>query len=133
MSPRSVSRPENPPPGGILRALPSRPPLHRPEPEPLWRTALGERLRRIRHERGERLADVAGRAGLSPQYLSEVERGVKDPSSEVVAALAGALGVSVVDLTAMTVIDLGHGRGLPGRTGQGSTGVATAGPVALAA
>lgn len=133
MSPRSVSRPQHPAPGGILRALPSRRPLHRPEPEPLWRTALGERLRRIRHERGERLADVAGRAGLARQYLSEVERGVRDPSSEVVAALAGALGVSVVDLTAMTVIDLGHARSVPASPTHRITGTALTGPVALAA
>ena len=32
------------------------------------------------------------RAGISPQYLSEVERGRKDPSSEVLAAISGALG-----------------------------------------
>jgi len=70
-----------------------------PEQEPLWREALGDQLRRLRHERGERLADTAGRAGVSPQYLSEVERGLKEPSSEMIAALGGALGVTLVDLT----------------------------------
>lgn len=94
---------------------------------------LGGRLRRLRQDRGDRLTDVAGRAGLSPQYLSEVERGVKDPSSEVVAALAGALEVSVVDLTAMTVIDLGRDRSVPAAPGRGVTGAHRAGPVALAA
>ncbi|MDX6359380.1 MAG: hypothetical protein QOH37_2434, partial [Nocardioidaceae bacterium] len=34
----------------------------------------------------------------SPQYLSEVERGLKDPSSELLAAMAGALGLSIADL-----------------------------------
>lgn len=63
-------------------------------------------MRELRLDRGDRLTDVADRAGLSPQYLSEVERGVKDPSSEVVAALAGALEIDVVDLTAMAVTDL---------------------------
>ena len=70
-----------------------------PDPEPLWREAVGSQLREERHERAERIADVALRAGVSPQYLSELERGRKDPSSEVLSAVAGALGLSVLDLT----------------------------------
>lgn len=66
--------------------------------EPLWRDALGECLRSLRHERGEKLADTASRAGISPQYLSEMERGVKDPSSEMIAAACGALDVTLTDL-----------------------------------
>lgn len=66
--------------------------------EPLWRDALGECLRHLRHERGEKLADTASRAGISPQYLSEMERGVKDPSSEMIAAVAGALDLTLADL-----------------------------------
>jgi transcriptional regulator with XRE-family HTH domain len=42
---------------------------------------------------------VAGEAGVSTQYLSEVERGRKEPSSEVLGAVAGALGLRLVDLT----------------------------------
>lgn len=64
----------------------------------LWREVAGEQIRQIRTNRAERLADVAERAGVSPQYLSEIERGVKDPSSEVLAAVAGALGTSVEGL-----------------------------------
>ncbi|MEU4539187.1 helix-turn-helix transcriptional regulator [Streptosporangium sp. NPDC023825] len=60
---------------------------------------LGERLRGLRHERGEKLSETARRAGVSPQYLSEMERGVKEPSSEMIAAVAGALDVTLVDLT----------------------------------
>ena len=74
--------------------------------EPLWRDALGGQLRRIRHGRGERLADTAERAGVSPQYLSEIERGLKEPSSEMIAAVAGALEVTLVDLTAAVVDEL---------------------------
>ncbi|MGB3761720.1 MAG: helix-turn-helix transcriptional regulator [Ornithinimicrobium sp.] len=70
-----------------------------PAPEPLWREAVGSQLREERRERDERIADVAERAGVSPQYLSEIERGRKDPSSEVLSAVAGALGLSVLDLT----------------------------------
>jgi transcriptional regulator with XRE-family HTH domain len=60
---------------------------------------LGEELRRLRHLRGETLGETAKNAGVSPQYLSEMERGVKDPSSEMIAAVAGALRVTLVDLT----------------------------------
>ncbi|WP_026928850.1 helix-turn-helix domain-containing protein [Glycomyces tenuis] len=66
--------------------------------EPLWRDALGHCLRDRRRERGEKLSDTASRAGISPQYLSEMERGVKDPSSEMIAAVAGALDLTLADL-----------------------------------
>ena len=68
--------------------------------EPLWREVLGEQLRALRHARGETLAETARHAGVSPQYLSEVERGRKEPSSEMIAALAGALGTTLGDLAA---------------------------------
>jgi transcriptional regulator with XRE-family HTH domain len=82
---------------GELRAF------KRPDVEPLWREAVGETLRRRRSDAGLRLADVAKRAGVSPQYLSEVERGCKDASSEVLAAVAGALDLTVLQLATMTV------------------------------
>jgi DNA-binding XRE family transcriptional regulator len=66
--------------------------------EPLWRESVGRQLREERSASGRRLVDVAGDAGVSPQYLSEVERGLKDPSSELLAAMAGALGLSIADL-----------------------------------
>jgi transcriptional regulator with XRE-family HTH domain len=68
------------------------------EVEPLWRESVGRQLREERTASGRRLVDVAGDAGVSPQYLSEVERGLKDPSSELLAAMAGALGLSIADL-----------------------------------
>ena len=74
--------------------------------EPLWREVLGSRLRSLRTDRDETLAQTAERAGISPQYLSEVERGRKEPSSEMIAALAGALGITVADLMAGTAEDL---------------------------
>lgn len=63
-----------------------------------WRRTIGALLRAAREERALRLVDVAARARLSPQYLSEVERGRKEPSSEVLAALTDALGLTLVDL-----------------------------------
>jgi DNA-binding XRE family transcriptional regulator len=99
---------------GDLVSIDRRPRVARPgddrpavgRPEPLWRAVLGARLRAERHERGLTLVDAADRAGISPQYLSEIERGRKDPSSEIVAAVAGALGSSVLELGALALEDL---------------------------
>jgi transcriptional regulator with XRE-family HTH domain len=74
--------------------------------EPLWRHMLGDRLRTLRHDRGETLGETAARAGVSPQYLSEMERGAKEPSSEMIAAVAGALGVTLLDLTVAVAEEL---------------------------
>ena len=52
------------------------------------------------------LADVAERSGVSLPYVSEVERGLKEPSSEVLGAVAGALGLRLVDLTARVTREL---------------------------
>ena len=68
------------------------------EPAPLWREVLGQRLRAAREEQGGRLVDIAVRAGISVQYLSEIERGRKEPSSEMIAAVTGALGIDLADL-----------------------------------
>ena len=83
-----------------LRRIPAQEAPRRPPPqEPLWREALGHRLRALRLDQRETLSETAGRAGISPQYLSEVERGRKEPSSEMIAALAGALGTTLTELT----------------------------------
>ena len=74
--------------------------------EPLLREVLGRRLRELRLARGERLVETAARAGISPQYLSEIERGLKEPSSEMVAAITGALRNTLVDLATAVVADL---------------------------
>jgi transcriptional regulator with XRE-family HTH domain len=67
---------------------------------------LGHRLRALRVDQRETLSETAGRAGISPQYLSEVERGRKEPSSEMIAALAGALGITLTELTEQLAGDL---------------------------
>ena len=48
--------------------------------KPLWRNVLGEVLRGERLEQERILTEVAATAGVSPQYLSEVERGRKEAS-----------------------------------------------------
>ena len=75
-----------------------RPSQPRADRVPLWREAVGREMRRERQDRRERISDIADRAGISPQYLSELERGRKDPSSEVMEAVAGALDLRTVDL-----------------------------------
>jgi transcriptional regulator with XRE-family HTH domain len=81
-------------------------PQRRPSAEPLWRHVLGKRLRTLRERQGRTLSDVAARAGISPQYLSEIERGRKEPSSEMIAAVAGALGTTLVDLSGQITDEL---------------------------
>jgi transcriptional regulator with XRE-family HTH domain len=81
-------------------------PIHGQPLEPLWRQVLGWKLRELRLARGRKLTEIAGRAGISPQYLSEIERGLKEPSSEMIAAIAGALGLTLLDLTGQLNDDL---------------------------
>jgi transcriptional regulator with XRE-family HTH domain len=85
--------------GELLSMRPPSEPTTPVTVEPLWRELTGDLLRERRHERGERLRETAGRAGISTQYLSEIERGRKDPSSEVLSAVAGALDLTLLDLT----------------------------------
>lgn len=57
------------------------------------RQLVGEVLRARRLAEGLTLRDVSAKARVSLGYISEVERGQKEPSSELLAALAGALDV----------------------------------------
>jgi transcriptional regulator with XRE-family HTH domain len=77
-----------------LRVVPALPPVK----EPLWRDVVGDVLRRERREQERTLKDVADTARISLPYLSEVERGRKEASSEVLAAAARALGLSLAEL-----------------------------------
>jgi len=74
--------------------------------EPLLRSLLGGVLRQARHDQKRTLADVAEQAGISVPYLSEIERGRKEPSSEMLAAVCGALDLDLLDLVSRTYIDL---------------------------
>lgn len=71
--------------------------------DPLWREVAGNVLREQRHRREQTLTEVAHRAGISVQYLSEVERGRKEPSSEILGAVSGALDLTLVDLTRLVL------------------------------
>ncbi|GIF05703.1 helix-turn-helix domain-containing protein [Actinoplanes siamensis] len=65
---------------------------------PLLRRVIGSVLRRVRQRQGRTLKEVAADAGVSLPYLSEVERGTKEASSEILAAICRALGLPMTDL-----------------------------------
>jgi hypothetical protein len=62
---------------------------------PKLRDVVGEVLREERHRQGRTLADVAEAAAVSLQYLSEVERGTKEVSSDLLDAVHTALGLDL--------------------------------------
>jgi hypothetical protein len=111
-------------PTGVLRT-------HRADARAAWRRAIGHVLRRRREQVELRLTDVARRAGVSPQYLSEVERGRKEASSEILAAVTAALGLTLLDLARGVAVELGAGRTVtlssaPSGSGAGGTALPSA-------
>ncbi|MEN9288230.1 MAG: hypothetical protein RLZ88_900 [Actinomycetota bacterium] len=59
----------------------------------LVRQEIGDVLRDFRQQKGRTLRQIASRASVALGYLSEVERGQKEASSEILASVADALGV----------------------------------------
>lgn len=85
----------------------------------LLRDALGKELRAARVMQSRTLRDVAREARVSLGYLSEVERGQKEASSELLAAICAALNIQLSALlndvtlqiaksekTALTVVNI---------------------------
>lgn len=68
--------------------------------DPLMRDLIGELLRRTRNDQGRTLREVAEDAQVSLPYLSEIERGRKEASSELLAAVYRSLGLSLTDVLA---------------------------------
>lgn len=66
----------------------------------VMREVIGEELRRRRQDQGRTLREVSGAAAVSLGYLSEVERGHKEASSELLAAICDALDISLSELLA---------------------------------
>jgi transcriptional regulator with XRE-family HTH domain len=64
----------------------------------LLRDVIGEEIRRSRIENEKTLRDVSSQACISLGYLSEVERGLKEPSSEILNAICGSLKISLSDI-----------------------------------
>ncbi|PLS27127.1 XRE family transcriptional regulator [Bifidobacterium parmae] len=65
------------------------------------REAIGRVLRDLRTRDHKTLREVSEKAGVSLGYLSEVERGQKEASSELLSSIAEALGVSTAQLLRM--------------------------------
>jgi transcriptional regulator with XRE-family HTH domain len=61
---------------------------------------VNERIRQLREERGLSLADLGRRAGLHRATILNIEAGRSRPVPQTIEALAGALNVSVEELTA---------------------------------
>ena len=72
----------------------------------LLRTQLGNTLRGHRLRQRRTLRDVSGAARVSLGYLSEVERGQKEASSELLASICDALDVELADLLAEVSLEL---------------------------
>ncbi|WP_030788543.1 helix-turn-helix domain-containing protein [Streptomyces sp. NRRL S-920] len=98
--------------------------------EPLWRDVVGDVLRQERLAQARTLKDVADAARISMPYLSELERGRKEASSEVLAAAAHALGLRLSDLLSLAQ---GQLAGLPRARPAGTALAAYQGEVRLAA
>lgn len=64
----------------------------------LLRQELGEVLREIRQGQGRTLRDVAASSSVSLGYLSELERGGKEASSELLASVCSGLGLTLSDV-----------------------------------
>jgi transcriptional regulator with XRE-family HTH domain len=60
--------------------------------------ALGERIRKIRKEKGITQEELAWRAELDFSYLNQIENGKANPSIEAIARIAKGLGVKAKDL-----------------------------------
>ncbi len=61
----------------------------------LVRQEIGDVLRDFRLQKGRTLRQVAGKASVALGYLSEVERGQKEASSEILASVADALDTPI--------------------------------------
>ena len=72
----------------------------------LLRTQLGNTLRGHRLRQRRTLRDVSGAARVSLGYLSEVERGQKEASSELLASICDALDVELADLLAEVSLEM---------------------------
>jgi transcriptional regulator with XRE-family HTH domain len=75
----------------------------------LLRTQLGNTLRGHRLRQRRTLRDVSGKARVSLGYLSEVERGQKEASSELLASICDALDLELADLLAEVSTSLREG------------------------
>ncbi len=72
----------------------------------LMRTHIGHSLRGVRISQGRTLREVAKVARVSLGYLSEVERGQKEASSELLNSICAALNISLSTVLAEVAKDI---------------------------
>ncbi len=60
--------------------------------------AMGDRLREVRQSRGLSLRGLAGRLGVSPSFISQVETGRAKPSVSTLYGIVNELGISLDEL-----------------------------------
>ena len=88
------------------------------------REMIGRELRRLRRDQGRTLREVSNSARVSLGYLSEVERGQKEASSELLAAICGALAAPLSEvLAAVSEQAANHERGALARAEYAASGV----------
>lgn len=73
---------------------------------------LGQRVRRLREQRGYSLSDLARRAGISRSYLYQLEMDASSPTHEKLEDLARALDVGLQDLLGLTPPTVSMPKGL---------------------
>lgn len=66
------------------------------DPKPLMRTVVGRYLRA--HRKSLTLRDVSNASGIALGYLSEIERGSKQASDEIIIAICDTLGIKIQDM-----------------------------------
>ncbi|ANR81195.1 transcriptional regulator [Kosakonia sacchari] len=59
---------------------------------------FGQRVKSLRLERGLSQEAFADKCGLDRTYISGIERGVRNPTLEVIAVIADGLGINLSDL-----------------------------------
>ena len=79
----------------------------------VYRAAVGQIARRLRVERGWTLRDLSARSGVSVPYLSEIERGRKEPSGAILIQLARVFELPLPDLLSRVAADLERRAALP--------------------
>jgi hypothetical protein len=89
-------------------------------PEPLLRTLIGAALRSERLGQSRTLRNVSQAARVSLGYLSEIERGQKEASSELLAAICTALEVRLIDVLHDVLTSVGSMAGSFVAAGSGS-------------
>ena len=70
------------------------------------RHALGDTLRELRLEQHRTMRQISGKAGMALGYLSEIERGHKEASSEILDGISDALNISLAEILILTAYKL---------------------------